>query len=560
MERTKYWRLKRACFSLMLFAVLVIFAANAHPAGAAQWFTPREIWGANMASDDIATALESNGTQWTVWKGSPTGHYFQIWYSHRSPDGLWNYARAVNQSTNNSYFPALAIAPDNTKFVVWQERVGALMQIGYVQFADEPGARRLLPGNGTADYHPAAAVDRSGTRHIVFSRGGTIYHAQTSSGNNWRFDVVSAPSSHYFYPQIAIDDSTGLIHVVYWSDSKSIYYTQRRHRGGVWSNTLALGGGKDPNVTARNGKVFVNWSDSRNSYRLATRTFKKKKWQSVAYPSPLTGSFRSHAVLDSKGKPHLLWMQNIDGRNYDIYYTDFAKRKWTAPKAIRRTYGLNEGNDLVIDANDVLHAVYLEITWHKTAFSTDRSGPVTAANDLARAVPTSTPLSATKVMPHTPAPDIATPTPKHTKTPRPKLVPQHISDGELSLLSYKGAWRTLLNAQASDGAYRICDDANHCPRNAAVLLTVKGLKVEFGTAYGNGYGTIEIRIDKHKQHSVDLCKPNASNRRPVFANITIALPDDGAPHVLEIRSSKARSSYCAKSTSGFVVDHFEIYP
>jgi len=559
-ERTQVWRRKRAYITLLLFALFIFIAINPLSAGAAQWFTPREIWGANMASDDIATALESNGTQWAVWKDSPTGQYWQIYYSYRSPDGLWNYARAINPKPNNSYFTSLAIAPDNTKFVVWQERVGALMQIGYVQFTNEPGARQLLPGNGAADYHPAAAVDRSGTRHIVFSRGGTIYHAQSAPGNSWRFDRVSAPSSHYYYPQIAIDDFTGLIHVVYWSDNKSIYYTQRPLRGGAWSNTIALGGGKDPNVTVQKGKVFVSWSDSRNAYRLATRTFKKDKWQSVVYVSNLTGSFRSHAVLDSKGKPHLIWMQNIDGRNYDIYYADLIKRKWTAPKAIRRTYGFDEGNDLVIDSKDVLHAVYLEMTSHKSAFSSDRSGAVTAADDLALAVPTQTSLPATRGISPTRTPNTATPAPKHTRTPRPMQTPQHIEDGELSLLSYEGTWHSASNAQASDGAYHTCDDARRCAGKAVVKLTVKGSKVEFGTAYGNEYGMIEIAIDKRKQETVDLCKPNPQNERPLFANITIALPNDGASHVLQVQSIKAKSSYCAKSARGFVMDHFEVYP
>src|SRR5581483_4647160 len=509
---------------------------------------------------DIATALESDRTQWAVWKDSPTGQYWQIFYSYRSPEGIWNYARPINPSANNSYFPSLAIALDNTKFVVWQERVGALMQIGYVQFTNEPGARQLLPGNGTADYHPAAAVDTRGTRHIVFSRGGTIYHAQARPGKSWRFDAVSAPSSHHFYPQIAIDDSTGLIHVVYWSDSKSIYYTQRPLGGGAWSKPLALGGGNDANVTARNGRVFVSWSESRNAYRLATRLFKKGTWQSVVYPSSLTGSFRSHAVLDSKGKPHLIWMQNIDGRNYDIYYADFAKRKWTSPKAIRSTYGLNEGNDLVIDDNDLLHAVYLEITWHKSAFSSDRNGAVTAADDLALAVPTPNPARTRIAAPHSSAPDATTPTPKRSKTPRPKRIVQHIPDGDISSLSYKGTWRSVPNAEASDGGYSACDDAKQCAGKTAVRLFVTGSKVEFGTAYGKGYGNIEIRIDKQKPQSVDLCKPNPHKSQPLFANITIALANDGAPHLLEIRCSKAKSSYCAKSTRRFVVDHFEVYP
>lgn len=550
---------ERTCFCFLILAAFVLVAANPYSANAAQWFTPREIWGANMASDDIVTALESNGTQWAVWKDSPTGQYFQIFYSQRSPDGLWNYARAVNSNANNRYFPTLAIAPDSTKLVIWQERVGALMQIGYVEFADAPGTRRLLPSNGTADYHPAAAVDARGTRHIVFSRGGTIYHAQARPGKSWRFDAVSAQSSHYFYPQIAIDDSTSLIHVVYWSDSKSIYYTQRALRGGAWSKTLALGGGKDPNVTARNGKIFVSWSDSRNSYRLATRTFKKKKWQGVVYPSTLTGSFRSHAVLDSKGKPHLIWMQNIDGRNYDIYYSDFVKRKWIAPKAIRSTYGLNEGNDLAIDDNDVLHAVYLETTWHKSAFSSDRSGAVTA-NDLARALPTQTSLPATKVIRPSHTPDVATPKPKRTKTPRPKPTAQHIADGDTLLLTYNGAWRSEMHVQASDGTYRVCDDVTNCARKAGVQLSVKGSKVEFGTAYGKTYGIIEIRIDKQTVQRVDLCKPNRQKKRPQFANITVPLPNDSASHLLQLRTSNSTSAHCAKSARGFVVDHFEVYP
>lgn len=81
----------------------------------------------------------------------------------------------------------------------------------------------------------------------------------------------------------------------------------------------------------------------------------------------------------------------------------------------------------------------------------------------------------------------------------------------------------------------------------------------FGTAYGKGNGIVEIRLDGKRHQSVDLCKPN-TKKQPLFANINIALPNDGALHSLEIRSSNSTSPYCAKSKRGFGVDHFEVYP
>jgi hypothetical protein len=383
-------------FKTLSVAFLVVFALlflslNAGSVFAANWTSPKEIPGTNSASDDLSTALESTGKQWVVWKDSPTGAFWQLWYSSRNANGSWASAKVLS-SLQDTYFPSMAVASDDQKLVTWQRKVG-VMQIGYSQFAGAPGGTGLLPGNGTADYHPVVATSATGKRFILFSRAGSLFLAESKNGNTWTLDHVDGSSGGAYYPDLAVDDSTGLVHVIYWTDKGTIGYIQREVSGGTWKNGKVLGAGKNVNIAARNGKVVASWADvaSPQKYQLAVRTLKNGNWGNIERPSPFSGGFRPHAVIDSESNPHVIWMQNINDVNYDIYYSDFANGNWSAAKALRASGGFNEGNDLAIDSSNGLHAVFLENTSHKTAFSSDREGTGGGTPTATATGPTTTP-------------------------------------------------------------------------------------------------------------------------------------------------------------------------
>lgn len=365
---------KTLSIAFLVIIALALLALNTASVFAANWTTAKEIPGTNLASDDISTGLESNGKQWAVWKDSPSGAYWQLWYSTRNANANWASAKVLS-TLQNTYFPSLGITSDNQKLVAWQRQVG-VMKIGYAQFSDTPGGTDLLPNNGTADYHPVVATSSTGKRFILFSRAGALFLAESDNGNTWQLDHVDGSAGGAYYPDIAVDDSTGLVHVAYWTDKGSIGYVQRNVSGGTWKGAKTLGAGKNVNVAARDGKVVVSWADvaSAKKYQLAVRTLKNGNWGSIERPSPYSGGFRPHAVIDSVGNPHVIWMQNIDDRNYDIFYSDFAQGDWSAARPLRSSVGFNEGNDLAIDSSNSLHAVFLEQTNHKTAFSSDREG------------------------------------------------------------------------------------------------------------------------------------------------------------------------------------------
>lgn len=365
---------KTLSIAFLVTVALALLALNSASVFAANWTAAKEIPGTNLASDDLSTALESNGKQWVVWKDSPSGSYWQLWYSTRSANGNWASAKVLS-SLQDTYFPSMGIASDNQKLVAWQRKVG-VMKIGYAQFADTPGGTDLLPSSGSADYHPVVATSATGKRFILFSRSGALFLAESNNGNNWTLDHVDGSSVGAYYPDLTVDDSTGLVHVAYWTDKGSIGYVQRNVSGGNWKGAKILGAGKNVNVAARNGKVVVSWADvsSAKKYQLAVRTLKNGNWGNIERPSPYSGGFRPHAVIDSDSNPHIIWMQNIDDVNYDIYYSDFAKGNWSTAKALRSSGGFDEGNDLAIDSSNGLHAVFLEIAGHKTAFSSDREG------------------------------------------------------------------------------------------------------------------------------------------------------------------------------------------
>ncbi len=469
--------LKTLGVAALVILALGLLSFNADNVLAANWSPPKEIPGTNLAADDISTALESSGKQWTIWKDSP-GPNYQIWYSSRNANANWASAQVL-QSADNNYFPGLAVAADDAKLAVWQRLTGGIHRIAYVQFTNAPGATSLLSTEGPAQYHPAVAISSNGKRFIVFSRGGALYLAESNNGKNWSFSPVSGVNSNAYYPDIAVDDSTGLIHVVWWTDSNSaVNYIQRDINGGNWKNQQVLGTGKNANVAARDGKVVASWGDRNASYRLAVRQMKNGNWGGIERPATFTGSFRPHAVIDSTGNPHIIWMQNIDDVNYDIYYSDYAQNNWSAAKPLRSSVGFNEGNDLAIDSGDGLHAVFLENASHKTAFSSDRAG---------NAAPTATPTGPTALPSAT-----ASPTLPGANTTR--------YNDSSTAIKYGGTWVYESNdPNAFQNDYHASNQSG-----ARALFKFNGDAVKIIYMTSKNYGKANIIIDGVKVDTIDM--------------------------------------------------------
>ncbi len=459
--------------ALLITGVLALLVLNAGTVMAAGWTSPKEIPGTNLASDDISLAAESDGTLWSAWKDSPSGAYFQIWFSSRAPGGNWKGADILGSGTSNQYFPSIGVTNDNKKLAAWQELRG-VHEVRYVQFDDNPGQSNGVPGSGVAEYHPAVATSSTGKRFILFSRAGTLHLAESTNGNNWDVNPVSGFGGNYYYPDIAVDDSTGLIHIFSWTDTGSLVYAQRNVGGGGWKQRTTLGKGKNVNITARGGKVVASWADATANYRLAVRTFKNGNWGGVERPSPFSGGFRPHAVIDSAGNPTIIWMQNIDNVNYDIYYSDFKSGNWTSPKALKASSGFNEGNDIVIDGGDNQHAVYMEIAGHKTAFSSDREGSGSVTPTATSTGPTNTPT-----------------------LPGAGTTRFNDSDNEFT---YKRNWLY----ESSDGNAIGNDYHATNTKDASVLFDFFGTSVKIFFIKSRNYGKADVYLDGQKIDTIDM--------------------------------------------------------
>lgn len=343
----------------------------------AAWLSPQAIPGADTAREFIETATDSNQKQWAVWKHK-AGPVFQIWYSKRRlKKGVWNPAAQL-VPVDGVQEISFAITTDNVKLLAWQEfHAGAPKRVAYAEFATRtPTPLFYFPNtDGKADAYPRVAGSADGTRHVVWAHGDQIVYAKSPDGKKWQMENVTRVG--FTRPQLAIDESTGLVYLGYLMiEGKQLFYSNRALNGGTWSAPKLVGVGEDLNIAARNGKVLISWGNNNlgQDRRMAFRLLENGRLSKVQFPSGVRFSgYAPHGVIDSQGNPHVIWSQSITGREeYDIYYSDFADGVWSDAQPLQVTVGNDAGNDLAIDAFDGLHAVYLTKNPTEVAFSIDR--------------------------------------------------------------------------------------------------------------------------------------------------------------------------------------------
>lgn len=340
---------------------------------AVAWSPRQLIPGTSRVFNQVETVLDSRDKQWAFWIDRTNG-VFEIWFSRHRLKRPWQ--------TASLFVPArgiqeLSVATLNElKLVAWQELpAGGPKRIGYVEFEVNPGSPVYLRNNTNQhDAYPRVASAPDGTRYITWARGDQIFLAQSQDGKNWAMEPVT-PTKGYTRPNLAFDTSTGTLHIVYMKlEGAQLFYTRRGANATAWEREQVLGRGKDFEIVARNGKVLVTWGNSNDNHQLALRVFENNRWSGPMCPPGVTVSgYAPHGVIDAQGNPHLTWQQYIGGNEqYNTYFSEFVDGQWTPAVPFEGRTGNHRGNDLALDSEGGLHAVYMEHGAGDFVFSTDR--------------------------------------------------------------------------------------------------------------------------------------------------------------------------------------------
>jgi hypothetical protein len=262
----------------------------------------------------------------------------------------------VSNTPTDSFNPAIAVAPDGTVHLVWEESDGFVY---YRKFSG--GAWSTIQTLNQGD-SPALAVDGSGTLHLVwvdvdFSGNFEIFYMKKVAGGTWSPPInVSLTTGISSGPDIAVTPG-GAVHIV-WVDSTpgtpTIYYSDLSSGGPIPGAT-----GSAPRVAVdAGGNPHLVWQMTGTPSSILYSSRSTSGW---SIPEDLSGDNTNDAIapqiVAAGNTLHVVWAEGGV-----IRATQGSSQNWTTPKTISGSDITAQVATLAIDGNGHLHAVWADGT------------------------------------------------------------------------------------------------------------------------------------------------------------------------------------------------------
>lgn len=386
---------------LLLFAALVPLVGGASATAtssraAADW---EEVGGGSASGGGISNssvnstrpslAVASDGTLYVVWREDAGGDkeiYVRRWNGSNWVEVGSGSASGggISNNSSDSWEPAVAIAPDDTPYVVWHDGPDAAQQI-YVRRYSGGSWQEVGSGSASGDgisnasfgaLWPAIAVSPNGTPYVAWhdwSTGNAEIYVRRFLGGSWQ-EVgsgsasgggISSTDTDSLKPSLAIaPDGTPYVS---WheelSGNSEVYV--RRWNGSNWVEVgagSASGGGISNNsgnswesavAVAPDGTPYVVWHDtSFTNQEIYVRRYLGGSWQTVgggsASDSGVSGtsgdSLWSSIAIAQDGTPYVAWLDWVVG-TAQIYVRRYTGGSWQ-----EAGFGSASGNG--VSAND----------------------------------------------------------------------------------------------------------------------------------------------------------------------------------------------------------------
>jgi hypothetical protein len=310
-------------------------------------------------------AVAPDGRPYVAWNGSSSEDYeiyVRRWNGSSWEEVGSSSASGGGISDNSGYslYPSLAVAPDGRPYVAWCDDSGSRYQYQiYVRrwngsIWEEVGSGSASGGgisNNWGDLlYPSLAVAPDGTPYVAWeddSGGDSEIYVRRWNGSIWE-EVgsgsasgggISDNSGWSESPSVAVAGD-GRPYVAWYDDSggdREIYV--RCWNGSNWEEVgsgSASGGGisdndgwsYDPSLAvAPDGRPYVAWNDSSSGdSEIYVRRWNGSSWEEVGSGSASGGgisandgwSYHPSVAVAPDGRPYIAW-EDDSGGDYDIY-------------------------------------------------------------------------------------------------------------------------------------------------------------------------------------------------------------------------------------------------
>ena len=281
---------------------------------------------------DNANCIVSTGdTVHVVWRDNRDGGNYEIYYK-RSTDGGLNWGSDTRLSNNIYFStdPSLSVS-GSLVFVVWSDNRDGNYEIYFNHSTNGGtswGTDTRLTNDSAESANPSVSVSGS-VVNVLWgdNRGGGIKTGSyckrsTDGGISWGADTFLRIA---WGPSVAAAGSA--VHVVY-NDSAKVSYIRSTDGGLNWGASTHLTFDSvitnNPSVSVSGSNVHVLWLDSRNNLKYEIY-YKHSLDGGITWGADtrLTINYTSatlHAAVSTSGSfVHVVWDDNRDG-NYEIYY------------------------------------------------------------------------------------------------------------------------------------------------------------------------------------------------------------------------------------------------
>jgi len=328
-----------------------------------------------------AIAVDSSKAIHLVWEDDTPGNV-EIFYK-KSTDGgtTWSVTKRLTSTPEGSYAPAMAIDSNDAIHVVWGDYTSVMSDIYYTSSADG-GANwspvKILTNTSTWSGTAAIAVLPDDSIHVVWEESlpGNIdiyYLRSTDSGASW--SAVRRLTWTSGYSRDPAIGASQAIHVV-WTDNtpgnSEVYYKKSTDGGTTWSVIKRLTWTSGDSYAAAiagdaGDTVHIVWKDQ--ALGNAEVYYKKSTdggttWSVIKRLTWTSGdSYAPALARDSNDILRLVWHDSTPG-NYEIYYKSGPEggTAWSASQRVTWTLGESAWPAMAIDSDNNIHIVWQDDT------------------------------------------------------------------------------------------------------------------------------------------------------------------------------------------------------